>query len=100
MFVDAGTLTGFTGSTDFQKLLGYATPYCPAQGKGSYVSGQLITQPSCLIVDDSATIRTSIGGSIIWASPLGPIRIDVAYPVIKGKYDQTQLINFSGGASF
>jgi outer membrane protein insertion porin family len=45
-------------------------------------------------------IRTSVGGSIIWASPLGPIRIDVAYPVIKGKYDQTQIVNFSGGASF
>ena len=100
VFVDAGTLTGFTGNTDFQKLLGYATPYCPARGKGNYVNGQLITQPSCLIVDDSKTIRTSIGGSIIWASPLGPIRIDVAYPVMKGKYDQTQLVNFSGGASF
>ena len=30
----------------------------------------------------------------------GPIRIDVAYPVLKGKYDQTQYINFSGGATF
>ena len=100
VFVDAGTLTGFTGSTDFQKLLGYSSPYCPSQGKGSLVSGQLITQPSCLTVDDSKTIRTSVGASIIWASPLGPIRIDAAYPVLKGKYDQTQYINFSGGATF
>jgi outer membrane protein insertion porin family len=100
VFVDAGTLTGFTGQTDFQKLLGYATPYCPAHSQGSLVSGQLITQPSCLIVDNENIIRTSVGGSIIWASPLGPIRVDVAIPVIKGKYDQTQIVNFSGGASF
>ena len=49
---------------------------------------------------DDRTIRTSVGASVLWASPLGPIRIDVAYPVIKGKFDQTQLINFSGGATF
>ena len=92
LFVDAGTLTGFTGRTNFSNLLGYT--YCPA---GNVTP---LTQPSCLKVDDSKTIRTSLGGSILWASPLGPIRIDVAYPVIKGKYDQTQYVNFSGGASF
>ena len=79
-------------------MLGYT--YCPVKGQGGYINGQLATQPSCLLVDDSKTIRTSVGGSIIWASPLGPIRIDVAYPVVKGKYDQTQYVNFSGGASF
>ena len=47
-----------------------------------------------------SVIRTSIGGSMIWASPLGPMRFDVAYPIIKGKYDQTQFINFTGGATF
>jgi outer membrane protein insertion porin family len=92
VFVDAGTLTGFTGRTNFQSLLGYT--YCPSG------NATPITQPSCLKVSDDKTIRTSVGGSIIWASPLGPIRIDVAYPVVKGKYDQTQYVNFSGGASF
>jgi outer membrane protein insertion porin family len=92
LFVDAGTLTGFNGRTDFSNLLGYT--YCP-----SSVTNPL-TQPSCLRVDDESVIRTSLGASVLWASPLGPIRIDFAYPVIKGKYDQTQYINFSGGASF
>lgn len=92
LFVDAGTLTGFTGRTNFSSLLGYS--YCPVGNVA------LVTQPSCLKLSDDKTIRTSVGGSIIWASPLGPIRIDVAYPVMKGKYDQTQFVNFSGGASF
>jgi outer membrane protein insertion porin family len=92
LFVDAGTLTGFTGRTNFSSLLGYT--YCPTGNTTP------LTQPSCLKVSDDKSIRTSVGGSIIWASPLGPIRIDVAYPVMKGKYDQTQYVNFSGGASF
>ena len=53
-----------------------------------------------MTVDDENVIRTSVGASLIWASPLGPIRIDFALPVIKGKYDQVQYINFSGGATF
>jgi outer membrane protein insertion porin family len=53
-----------------------------------------------LLVDDEHTIRSSVGASIIWASPLGPIRLDYAYAVTKGKYDQLQAFNFTGGASF
>ena len=103
LFVDAGTLTGFEGRTNFAGLLGYA--YCPTGGVGQFLTSPtggkyLGTQPSCLTLDDEKTIRTSLGASVLWASPLGPIRIDFAYPVIKGKYDQTQLINFSGGATF
>jgi outer membrane protein insertion porin family len=96
LFVDAGTLTGYQGQTNFSGLLGYSTPViCKSK-----VPQSALVQPSCLIVDDENVIRTSVGASIIWASPLGPIRIDAAIPVIKGKYDQTQIINFSGGATF
>jgi outer membrane protein insertion porin family len=91
-FADAGTLTGFNGRTSFDSLLGYH--YCPTAGT------VILTQPSCLTVDDENTIRSSVGGSILWASPLGPIRVDLAYPITKGKYDQTQFFNFSGGTSF
>ncbi len=92
VFVDAGTLTGFNGQTNLSSLLGYTS--CPPVGTIP------VTQPSCLRVDDENVIRTSVGASLIWASPLGPIRIDFAYPVIKGKYDQVQYVNFSGGATF
>jgi outer membrane protein insertion porin family len=91
-FADAGTLTGFNGRTNFDGLLGYH--YCPTGG------ATVLTAPSCLTVDDENVIRSSVGGSLLWASPLGPIRVDLAYPITKGKYDQTQFFNFSGGASF
>ena len=89
LFADAGTLFGYHGQRDFSSVLGYTN--CGASA---------LTQQSCLNVNDYAGMRASFGASILWASPLGPIRMDFAYPVLKGKYDQTQFFNFSGGASF
>src|SRR5271157_2003959 len=92
LFADAGNLIGYSGQTNFSNFLGYT--YCPGQNVF------LITQPSCANVWDPNLIRTSVGASLIWASPMGPIRFDFAYPITKGKYDQTQVFNFSGGATF
>ena len=92
LFADAGNLIGYSGQTNFSNFLGYT--YCPGQ------NALLITQPSCAKVWDPNLIRTSVGASLIWASPMGPIRFDFALPLIKGKYDQTQVFNFSGGATF
>jgi outer membrane protein insertion porin family len=92
VFADAGNLIGYSGQTNFSNFLGYT--YCPGQNVF------LITQPSCANVWDPNMIRTSVGASLIWASPMGPIRFDFALPLSKGKYDQTQVFNFSGGATF
>ena len=95
-FVDAGTLFGYTGGTNFSTLVGLPknSPCLPGNTAPTF------TQSNCITLDDERTIRTSVGASVLWASPLGPIRIDVAYPVIKGKFDQTQFVNFTGGATF
>jgi outer membrane protein insertion porin family len=97
IFADAGTLFGYQGQTNFSNVLGYTSCLTPAQVKAQ--SG-LIWQQSCLQVDDETVIRSSVGASVIWASPLGPIRVDYAYAVTKGKYDQLQALNFTGGAQF
>jgi outer membrane protein insertion porin family len=96
LFVDAGTLFGYNGPTTFNQLLGNTagTPCYASNTAPNY------TQGNCIIVDDEKTIRTSVGASLIWASPLGPIRIDAAIPVVKSKSDQTQIISFSGGSQF
>ena len=91
LFSDAGTLFGYQGKTNF-------TP-----GGGACVPSQVApayTQGTCVSVRDSAAIRSSVGASILWASPLGPIRFDYAYALSKDKYDVTQAFRFSGGTSF
>jgi outer membrane protein insertion porin family len=53
----------------------------------------------CTFVNDTA-IRSSVGGSIIWASPFGQIRLDVAQALTKMPYDKTQMFRFGAGAAF
>jgi outer membrane protein insertion porin family len=49
---------------------------------------------------DDASIRSSVGGSLLWASPLGPLRADFAWALTKEDYDNTQWFRFSGGTHF
>jgi outer membrane protein insertion porin family len=50
-----------------------------------------------LVVQTSSMIRSSAGGSLIWDSPVGPLRADFAGVITKAPFDQTQLFNFSAG---
>ncbi|MGC2786101.1 MAG: outer membrane protein assembly factor BamA [Roseiarcus sp.] len=96
LFADAGNLIGFSGPTNFSNFLGYT--YCPPPNSINRVFP--ITQLSCSQVWDPNLVRASVGASLIWDSPMGPIRFDFAIPIHKGQYDQTQLFNFSGGTTF
>ena len=42
---------------------------------------------------DSA-MRASVGASLVWASPFGPLRVDYAFPVLKEDYDKEQRFRF------
>ncbi len=85
VFADAGTLFGYDGKTDFSSLC-----------SGGCASGY----PTSITVRDEKSIRSSVGASLIWASPLGPIRFDFAKPLQKDSYDRTQFFRFSGGTTF
>jgi outer membrane protein insertion porin family len=45
-------------------------------------------------------VNSSAGVGLLWASPFGPIRFDLAYPITKQSFDRTQVFRFSGGTSF
>ena len=51
-------------------------------------------------VMDDASVRASPGFSVIWKSPFGPLRADIAWPLAKQEYDKTQLFRFSGATRF
>lgn len=49
------------------------------------------------LVANPQTIRSSLGAGLVWDSPLGPIRVDYAYPTTKASTDITQRFRFSAG---
>ena len=91
VFYDAGSVFGFHGQTNFTNG-GAVVPYNTAP---LYTQGNTIT-----VGGNTTSIRSAAGVSLIWASPLGPIRFDFAKALTKNLYDQTQVFRFSGGATF
>ncbi|MCB1507729.1 MAG: outer membrane protein assembly factor BamA [Hyphomicrobiaceae bacterium] len=64
------------------------------------VSDQATALLGAAAIDDDSTIRSSVGASIIWNSPFGPLRGDFAYVINKADSDRTQVFRFSGGTQF
>jgi len=51
-------------------------------------------------VRDDLGLRASVGMSVFWKSPLGPLRFDIAEPVAKEPYDIVQVFRFSTNTRF
>jgi outer membrane protein insertion porin family len=104
VFADAGTLFNYEGITAFD-----------VNRNGRFdcsVATASLVQPECVNVRDNNVIRSSVGASILWSSPLGPIRFDYAVALSKDEGvkdpatgervggDRTQAFRFSGGTRF
>lgn len=95
IFADAGSLWGYKGDTN---LTQFGTPYgagvdCPNGTNKTH-------GPSSICVADSNSVRSSVGVSLIWSSPFGPLRFDFAKAITKEPWDRTQFFRFSGGTQF
>jgi outer membrane protein insertion porin family len=51
-------------------------------------------------VADINSVRVSTGVGVTVSSPLGPIRIDVGYPILRQTFDKKELFRFSFGTRF
>ena len=58
---------------------------------GHYVSGT---------IDYNNTPRVSVGTGILWQSPMGPINIDLGFPIVKEDYDETEVFRLNFGTGF
>ena len=59
-----------------------------------------LTNAPLTTVRDDLGLRASVGISVFWKSPLGPLRFDIAEPVAKEPYDVTQVFRFSTTTKF
>lgn len=51
------------------------------------------------IVDENS-LRLSVGTGVSWRSPLGPVRADLAFPIVKEDFDVKEVFRFSFGTRF
>lgn len=49
---------------------------------------------------DSSSPRASAGFGVTWASPFGPLRVDLGFALLKEDFDDTQLVSFTFGTRF
>ncbi len=109
VFADAGTLFNYDGGS---KTITTPTA-CPvgSEARQFNVATTSIYQTNVACVRDKNVIRSSVGASLLWQSPLGPIRFDYAFALSKDdgqrdafgrKFggDRLQAFRFSGGTRF
>jgi outer membrane protein insertion porin family len=91
-FADAGQLWDYKGPTTFAQtgeaicIPGVFNPQYPKADLAAACNDQMI--------------RTSAGVGLLWDSPLGPLRFDLAFAITKQPYDRTQIFRFGGGTRF
>jgi outer membrane protein insertion porin family len=76
LFADAGQLVNYVGPTSW------------------------VQTGETLVNSGNGNIRSSVGVGLIWDSPFGPLRFDLAYALTKEPYDHTQIFRFGGGTRF
>ncbi|MEA2906597.1 MAG: outer membrane protein insertion porin family [Alphaproteobacteria bacterium] len=80
-YADAGSLWNYVGPKD-------------------WTTGPGATGESLTVAGNSMFVNSSVGVGLLWASPFGPLRFDLAYPITKQASDRKQYFRFGGGATF
>ena len=85
VFLDAGSVYGtdLVNGTFFDR-----------NGNGIVDAGET------LVLQDSSTIRSAVGVSLIWNSPFGPLRADFSHVLSSAAFDDEQSFRFGGGTQF
>jgi outer membrane protein insertion porin family len=90
VFADAGSLWGAGAGAK-------VNPGCVSNGTAT-VNATGGYNNVCLA--DSTGIRSSVGASLMWASPVGPIRMDFAKVLTQETYDRDQFFRFGAATKF
>jgi outer membrane protein insertion porin family len=96
IFADAGSVWGTDAGALANRYLNAHGNVCPSTGLANTVAnGQCYAG-----VEDSSALRASVGFSLIWNSPIGPLRADLGYALMKQSFDQTQIFRFGAATKF
>lgn len=92
-FTDIGTLYD-VDSPSYQQFV--PDPNGNTRFPGTNTRGDFQT----FTADDDPNIRASVGASIFWRSPFGPVRMNFAVPLLSEDSDTEEFFRFSAGTRF
>jgi outer membrane protein insertion porin family len=55
---------------------------------------------SGVTVQQSTSPRVSVGTGVVWKSPMGPINVDIGYPIVRESFDKMQIFRLNFGTRF
>jgi len=61
---------------------------------------QSLNDSGQVLLADDPSVRASYGASLLWNSPVGPIRLDLANAFLRESYDKTQVFRFGASTKF
>jgi len=61
---------------------------------------QSVVSSTGATIQDANSLRVSTGFGVSWKSPFGPIRLDLARPIMKQSYDRNELFHIGFGTRF
>lgn len=67
-----------------------------------FTDGGIVTEFEGATADviDSRTYRITAGAGIHWRSPVGPLRLEFGFPIVREDEDETQVFSFNIGTRF
>lgn len=90
----------YRGSTEVSFPLGLP-PELGIRGKLFADAGSLGDSDSNLSsIVDTGAVRVSAGTGINWASPFGPLSVDIGFPIVKESFDKKEIFRFNFGTRF
>jgi outer membrane protein insertion porin family len=61
---------------------------------------EALNDPGSFELADDSSVRAAVGVSLLWNSPVGPLRVDYAEPIAKESYDREQKLRFGASTKF
>ena len=97
-----GALWSYYGSAQVKFPVGLPEEYGVAGEVFSDMGATGNTDPSMGTagIEQSTAMRVSVGTGLSWKSPMGPVTVDLGFPVVKQSFDKTQMFHFNFGTRF
>lgn len=91
---------GFRGAAFVDAGMAYDTDLITGTTFDRNLDGVIAGTGETLSINDSSKLRSSVGLSLLWNSPVGPLRADVAHVLSSASFDDEQFFRFGGSSAF